>query len=81
MAPSGTTPRSSRRVVPGGWAYLANRYDDLAFCDGKLDRPVLQRLLKDAEAGPIDVVMAYKIDRLTCSPSDFVQLVEVSTHI
>jgi len=60
-----------------GWACLSNRYDDPAFSGGNLDRPALQRLLKDIEAGLVDVVVVYKIDRLTRSLADFAKLVEV----
>jgi DNA invertase Pin-like site-specific DNA recombinase len=60
-----------------GWICLPKRYDDPAFSGGNLDRPALQRLLKDIEASLVDVVVVYKIDRLTRSLSDFAKLVEV----
>lgn len=60
-----------------GWKALANRYDDPAFSGGNLERPAVKRLLKDIEAGLIDVVVVYKIDRLTRSLADFAKLVEV----
>jgi len=60
-----------------GWVCLPKRYDDPAFSGGNLKRPALKRLLKDIEAGLIDVVVVYKIDRLTRSLSDFAKLVEV----
>lgn len=60
-----------------GWTCLAKRYDDPAFSGGNLERPALQRLLKDIEVGLIDVVVVYKIDRLTRSLSDFAKLVEI----
>ena len=60
-----------------GWTCLPKRYDDPAFSGGNLERPALQRLLKDIEAGLIDVVVVYKIDRLTRSLPDFARLVEV----
>jgi site-specific DNA recombinase len=60
-----------------GWTLLRNRYDDPAFSGGNMDRPALQRLLKDIEAGSVDVVVVYKIDRLTRSLADFAKLVEI----
>jgi site-specific DNA recombinase len=60
-----------------GWRVLPKRYDDAAYSGGNLDRPALQRLLKDMEDGQVDVVVVYKIDRLTRSLMDFAKLVEV----
>jgi site-specific DNA recombinase len=60
-----------------GWRTISKRYDDPAYSGGNLDRPALQRLLKDIEAGQIDVIVVYKIDRLTRSLADFAKLVEV----
>jgi site-specific DNA recombinase len=60
-----------------GWRVVAKRYDDPAYSGGNIDRPAVQRLLKDIEAGLIDVVVVYKIDRLTRSLADFAKLVEV----
>ena len=60
-----------------GWQAVPKRYDDPAYSGGNIDRPALQRLLKDIEAGLIDVVVVYKIDRLTRSLADFAKLVEV----
>jgi DNA invertase Pin-like site-specific DNA recombinase len=48
-----------------GWRVLPTRYDDPAYSGGNLDRPALQRLLKDLHAEMVDVVVVYKIDRLT----------------
>jgi DNA invertase Pin-like site-specific DNA recombinase len=59
-----------------GWRALPQHYDDPAFSGGNLDRPALQQLLKDIDAGRIDVVVVYKIDRLTRSLADFSKLVE-----
>jgi len=59
-----------------GWKALAQLYDDPAFSGGNLERPALKQLLKDIEAGKIDVVVVYKIDRLTRSLADFAKLVE-----
>lgn len=60
-----------------GWIALRNRYDDGGYSGGTLDRPALRQLLADIEAGQIDVVVVYKIDRLTRSLMDFAKLVEV----
>ncbi|NGX94615.1 MAG: recombinase family protein, partial [Candidatus Afipia apatlaquensis] len=59
-----------------GWKVLPQPYDDPAFSGGNLERPALKRLLKDIEAGKVDVVVVYKIDRLTRSLADFAKLVE-----
>jgi DNA invertase Pin-like site-specific DNA recombinase len=59
-----------------GWSALPARYDDAAFSGGNLDRPALQTLLSDIDAGRVDVVVVYKIDRLTRSLADFAKLVE-----
>ena len=60
-----------------GWRPLPDRYDDAAYSGGNLERPGVQNLLKDIEAGRVDVVVVYKIDRLTRSLADFAKLVEV----
>lgn len=60
-----------------GWRALCQRYDDPAYSGGSLDRPALQQLLADIDAGRVDVVVVYKIDRLTRSLADFAKLVEV----
>ena len=60
-----------------GWIALPDHYDDGGISGGTLDRPALQRLLRDIEAGMIDVVVVYKIDRLSRSLTDFAKLVEV----
>ncbi|RYH06259.1 recombinase family protein [Tropicimonas sp. IMCC6043] len=59
-----------------GWKMLPARYDDGGISGGTLDRPGLQRLLADIDAGRIDMVVVYKIDRLTRSLADFAKLVE-----
>jgi site-specific DNA recombinase len=59
-----------------GWRALPQPYDDPAYSGGNLDRPALQQLLKDIDAGRIDVIVVYKIDRLTRSLADFAKLVE-----
>jgi site-specific DNA recombinase len=60
-----------------GWVALRDRYDDGGFSGGTLERPALKRLLADIEAGLIDVVVVYKIDRLSRSLMDFAKLVDV----
>jgi DNA invertase Pin-like site-specific DNA recombinase len=60
-----------------GWVLARNRYDDGGFSGGNLERPALQRLLADIRAGRIDIVVVYKVDRLTRSLADFARLVEL----
>jgi DNA invertase Pin-like site-specific DNA recombinase len=60
-----------------GWAAIREPYDDGGVSGGTLDRPALQRLLADVEAGLIDVIVVYKIDRLSRSLMDFAKLVDV----
>jgi site-specific DNA recombinase len=60
-----------------GWILVPDRYDDGGFSGGTLERPALKRLRADIEAGKIDVVVVYKIDRLSRSLMDFSRLVEV----
>ena len=60
-----------------GWVLVPDRYDDGGVSGGTLDRPALQRLLRDIEAGLVDVVVVYKIDRLSRSLMHFAKLVEV----
>ena len=60
-----------------GWQLLPALYDDGGFSGGSLERPALQRLIEDVKAGSIDVVVVYKVDRLTRSLADFAKLVEL----
>jgi len=60
-----------------GWRANRTRYDDGGISGGTMARPALQRLLKDIEAGQVDVVVVYKIDRLTRSLMDFARIVDV----
>jgi site-specific DNA recombinase len=60
-----------------GWVPVPDRYDDGGFSGGTLERPALKRLLADIELGRVDVVVVYKIDRLSRSLMDFSKLVEV----
>ena len=59
-----------------GWTVLPTLYDDGGFSGGTMDRPALKRLLSDIGAGKVDVVVVYKIDRLTRSLFDFAKIVE-----
>ena len=59
-----------------GWTLLPDVYDDGGLSGGTLDRPALKRLLADVEAGHIDIIVVYKVDRLTRSLFDFAKLVE-----
>jgi site-specific DNA recombinase len=61
---------------PEGWALVPDRYDDGGVSGGTLERPALKRLLADIELGKVDVVVVYKIDRLSRSLMDFAKLVE-----
>ena len=58
-----------------GWAASPTLYDDGGYSGGTMERPALQRLIADIEAGQIDVVVVYKVDRLTRALSDFAKLV------
>ncbi len=60
-----------------GWALIRSRYDDGGYSGGSTDRPDLQRLLDDIGARKIDVIVVYKVDRLTRSLADFAKLVEL----
>ncbi len=60
-----------------GWRLVATRYDDGGYSGGNMERPALQHLLADIAAGKIDVVVVYKIDRLTRSLADFARIVEL----
>ena len=62
---------------PEGWLLVPDRYDDGGFSGGTIERPALKRLLADIEAGKVDIVVVYKIDRLSRSLMDFARLVEV----
>jgi site-specific DNA recombinase len=60
-----------------GWIAVDDRFDDGGFSGGTLDRPALRRLLRDIEAGKIDTIVCYRIDRLSRSLADFTKLVEI----
>src|SRR5262249_9812795 len=60
-----------------GWRLIADRYDDGAVSGASLDRSALHKLLADVGAGKINIVLVYKVDRLTRSLADFAKLVEL----
>jgi site-specific DNA recombinase len=66
-----------RSQKSAGWALLSDMYDDGGISGGTLERAALQRLLADIQAGRVDIVVVYKVDRLTRSLSDFAKIVEV----
>ena len=57
-----------------GWTLSRSRYDDGGYSGGSTDRPDLQKLLEDIRARKIDVIVVYKVDRLTRSLADFAKL-------
>ncbi|MCC7409806.1 MAG: recombinase family protein [Phycisphaeraceae bacterium] len=59
-----------------GWTCLPDRYDDGGFTGGNMDRPAVQRLMKDIAAGGVDCVVVYKVDRLSRSLMDFARIME-----
>ena len=62
-----------RSQAHAGWTLIKARYDDGGYSGGSTDRPDLQRLLDDIRARKIDVIVVYKVDRLTRSLADFCQ--------
>ena len=66
-----------RSQAHAGWTPLRAKYDDGGFSGGNTDRPALQRLLADVRARKVDVIVVYKVDRLTRSLADFAKLVEL----
>jgi site-specific DNA recombinase len=60
-----------------GWTCLAQHYDDGGLSGATMDRPALQQLLADIQAGKVDAVVTYKVDRLTRSLADFAKIVEI----
>jgi site-specific DNA recombinase len=59
-----------------GWQLISTRYDDGGFSGGNMDRPALKRLMVDIEAGKVNTVVVYKVDRLTRSLADFAKIIE-----
>src|SRR3954454_19719005 len=66
-----------RSQAHAGWTLVRSKYDDGGFSGGDTDRPALQKLLEDVRAGKVDIIVVYKVDRLTRSLADFAKLVEL----
>src|SRR5712672_670253 len=66
-----------RSQAHAGWTLISGKYADGGFTGGDIDRPALQRLLHDVRSGKVDVILVYKVDRLTRSLADFAKLVEL----
>ena len=66
-----------RSQAHAGWTLISGKYADGGFTGGDIDRPALQRLLDDVRSGKVDVILVYKVDRLTRSLADFAKLVEL----
>jgi site-specific DNA recombinase len=66
-----------RSQAHAGWALIRTRYADGGYSGGSTERPALQRLLADVRARKVDVIVVYKVDRLTRSLADFAKLVEL----
>jgi site-specific DNA recombinase len=60
-----------------GWVCLPDGYDDGGFSGATMERPALQQLLAEIQAGRVDIVVVYKVDRLTRSLADFAKIVEI----
>jgi site-specific DNA recombinase len=60
-----------------GWQLVADRFDDGGYTGGNMDRPALKRLLAAVEAGSVDCIVVYKVDRLSRSLMDFARIIEV----
>lgn len=58
-----------------GWLMARERYDDGGFSGGNMERPGLKKLLEDVRSGMVDIIVVYKIDRLSRSLADFAKLV------
>jgi site-specific DNA recombinase len=66
-----------RSQAHAGWTLIRSRYDDGGYSGGSTERPALQRLLADVKTRKVDVIVVYKVDRLTRSLADFAKLVEL----
>jgi site-specific DNA recombinase len=66
-----------RSQAHAGWTLIRSKYDDGGYSAGNTDRPALQQLLEDVRAGKVNVIVVYKVDRLTRSLADFAKLVEL----
>lgn len=60
-----------------GWSLIPEYYDDGGYSGGNMDRPALRQLMADVQAGKVDVIVVYKVDRLTRSLADFAKIVEI----
>ncbi len=60
-----------------GWTVLQDPYDDGGISGGTMERPALQQLLQDVRSGKVDIVVVYKVDRLTRSLADFAKIIEI----
>lgn len=60
-----------------GWVEVKTAYDDGGFSGGNMERPGLKRLMEDVKSGQVDVIVVYKVDRLTRALSDFAKIVDV----
>ena len=66
-----------RSQAHAGWTLIRSRYADGGYSGGSTERPALQRLLADVRAQRVDIIVVYKVDRLTRSLADFAKLVEL----
>src|SRR4051794_29619596 len=66
-----------RSQAHAGWTLIRSKYDDGGFSGGNTDRPALQQLLQHVRTGKVDVIVVYKVDRLTRSLADFAKLVDL----
>jgi len=66
-----------RSQAHDGWTLVRTRYDDGGYSGGSTERPALQRLLTDIRDRKVDIIVVYKVDRLTRSLADFAKLVEL----
>ena len=66
-----------RSQAHAAWTLIRSQYNDGGYSGGSTDRPALQRLLSDVRARKVDVIVVYKVDRLTRSLADFAKLVEL----
>ena len=60
-----------------GWVQNPERYDDGGYSGGSMERPAVKRLMADVASGKVDVIVVYKVDRLTRALADFARIVEV----
>ena len=60
-----------------GWRVLSGQYDDGGYSGGSMDRPALQQLLRDVADGRVNIIVVYKVDRLTRSLADFAKIIEI----